>query len=296
MIPSWNFVRHYVFFHHKSADSFFYVQKFLLFYSHKITLFFIIVKTVLQTDFFRNKFRRTNNLFGPPPRVLRYFSKDKRKTLWGHNDCYCYRGGVVLPSRGGQIPGQGGKGKMKLRLVKFLTSRENEIEKKEEGEGEALSSRVLPLPSQAAARAHAPAPLLFSPPPSFRSPSLHPAHQPASRRAQLVGRHVSGEQYSPANPPPAILLLPSFFIKLPKQKSVAVVTWRSTQLADPASRPSCSGRPARLPARASWWSTCPPSPPLSPVSRCGPSTSSEAIGKQRPKMNYPVSSPSLMDK
>ena len=57
--------------------------KFLSFYSHKITLFFIIVKTVLQTDFFRNKFRRTNNL-------LRYFSKDKRKRLWGHND---YNGG-----------------------------------------------------------------------------------------------------------------------------------------------------------------------------------------------------------
>ena len=64
----------------------------------KLFSFPTIVKMVLQTDFFRNEFRRTNNL-------LRYFSKDKRKTLWGHKYCYCYRGGVVLPSRGGQIPG-----------------------------------------------------------------------------------------------------------------------------------------------------------------------------------------------
>ena len=41
----------------------------------KLFSFSTIVKMVLQTDFFGNKFRRTNNL-------LRYFSIDKRKRLW----------------------------------------------------------------------------------------------------------------------------------------------------------------------------------------------------------------------
>ena len=182
---------------------------------------------------------------------------------------------------------------MKLRFVKFLTSRENEIEKKEE-EGGALPSRAPPSPSQAAARARFRSPLLsssfpfFLPPPSPTSP--HPT-------AQLVGRHVSGEQYSPAIPLPTISLLPSFFIKSPKQQSVAVVTWRSTLPADPASRSSCSVRaPSSPQARAFRYLACPPSSPPSPSSRSGSSTSSEAIGKQRPKMRFPVSFPSLTNK
>ena len=81
---------------------------------------------------------------------------------------------------------------------------------------------------------------LSLPPPS---PANLPPPSP-----QLVGRHVSGEQYSPAISSPAVLLLPSLFIKLPKQKSVAVVTWRSAQLADPACRPSCSVRAPSSPA------------------------------------------------
>ena len=81
------FAHLHVFSYHNGADDFFQHKKFLSFYSHKITLFFIIVKTVLQTDFFCNKFRRANNLFGPPSYHLRYFSKDKRKTLWEYNDC-----------------------------------------------------------------------------------------------------------------------------------------------------------------------------------------------------------------
>ena len=70
----------------------------------KLFSFPTIVKMVLLTDFFCNKFRRANNL-------LRYFSKDKRKRLWGHKYYYCYRGRVALPSRGGQMPGRGRKGK-----------------------------------------------------------------------------------------------------------------------------------------------------------------------------------------
>lgn len=184
---------------------------------------------------------------------------------------------------------------MKLRLVKFFTSRENEIEKKEEEEGRSPAITRSTAPARSRPESPLPAPVPFSHY-HFCSPLPPPLPQPASRRAQLVGRHVPGEQYSPANPPPAILLLPSFFIKLPKQKSVAVVTWRSTQLADPASRPSCSGRPARLPARTSRYHACSPPSSLSPVSRCDPSTAGETIVKQRPKMNYPVSSPSLTNK
>ena len=52
-------------------------------------IFRLHCKMVLQTDFFRNKFWRTNILFGAPSCRLRYFSKDKRKTLWGHKYCYC---------------------------------------------------------------------------------------------------------------------------------------------------------------------------------------------------------------
>lgn len=66
---------------------------------------------------------------------------------------------------------------------------------------------------------------------------------------------------------------------MPTQLSYSTITGRA-QLAAPLPR----------------WPACPPPSPLPPVSRCGSSTSSGAIGKQRPKMNYPVSSPSLMDK
>ena len=52
-------------------------------------IFRLHCKTVLQTDFFRNKFRCTNILSGAPSCRLRYFSKDKRKTLWEHKYCYC---------------------------------------------------------------------------------------------------------------------------------------------------------------------------------------------------------------
>ena len=135
---------------------------------------------------------------------------------------------------------------MKLRFVKFLTSRENEIEKKEGGEG-GLKLRCLPSPSQAAARAPAPRSHLSSPP-SFHSLSLHPAPPARIAPPQLLLRHGTGEQCPPAIPLPAVLLLPSFFIKLPKQQSVAVVTWRSTLPADPACRPSCSVRAPSSPA------------------------------------------------
>ena len=112
------------------------------FYSHRITLFFIIVKTVLQTDFFRNKFRYTNNLFGPPYAT---FLKTKRKDYGDIIIAIATGvGGPAVPWRANA--GVGWEGKMKLCFVKFLTSRENEIEKKEEEE-EGLKLQCLFSPS-----------------------------------------------------------------------------------------------------------------------------------------------------
>ena len=124
---------------------------------------------------------------------------------------------------------------MKLRFVKFLTSRENEIERKEDDDGTTASAVIPPGRARAC-----------SPPPS-------PRHHPA------LSLHPSRPSTAPASSPPrvrramsssclcpAVSLLPFFFIKLPKQKSVAAIAWRSTQLADPAVLPNDNvARPAR---------------------------------------------------
>lgn len=128
---------------------------------------------------------------------------------------------------------------MKLRFVKFLTSRENEIEKKEGG---GRSPTITCSAVTQSARSQTPLPFspsslhhfILPPPPGPTSPLLH--------HSQFLLRHGSGEQCPPAIPPPAVLLLPSFFIKLPKQQSVAGVTWRSTYLADPAVAGRASSR------------------------------------------------------
>ena len=93
---------------------------------------------------------------------------------------------------------------------------------------------------------------------------------------------------------PAILLLPFFFIKLPSG-SVAVAAWRGAPVCWPSQPAQLQRHPARralaLPAAA-----CPLPSSLSPASRCGPSAAIRTIGKQRLKMNYSVSSSSLMNK
>ena len=123
------------------------------------------------------------------------------------------------------------------------------------------------------------------------SPSTHP-HQPAPSAPQLALRHGPEEQYSPAILAPAVLLLPFFFIKLPKQQNVAPVAWRGIQLAGPA---VAGAQLARRPMPSRWPACLPPSS-LSPASRCGLSAAGGAIGKQRPKMRSPVSSSLLMNK
>ena len=124
---------------------------------------------------------------------------------------------------------------MKLRLVKFFTSRENEIEKKEEEEGAGSPSRA-PSPSQPATIA----PLLLSPSPfiiSFSLPPPSPANLPPPS-PQLVGRHGSGEQCPPAIPSPSCPASPFFLHKITEatERGGCHVAER------PACRPSCNRR------------------------------------------------------
>ena len=179
---------------------------------------------------------------------------------------------------------------MKLRLVKFLTSRENEIEKKEEGR---LPSYALPPPSQATARAplrsRSPPPFIF---PSFPSSSFA---QPATCRPSLSAA-TCRQAVAPAIPPPAVPLLSFFFIKLPKQQGMAYVAWCCTQPAGPTCRSSQPVQPQRRPARRTLASSPNQVPRLLSGSNGILSVEDGAIGKQRPKINYPVSFPSLLNK
>ena len=134
---------------------------------------------------------------------------------------------------------------------------------------------------------------LLSPPPSIIPLSSAQPHQSASSAAQLPLRHVPGKQYSPA----AISSCSASPLLFHKITEATERGGRGAQPAGPAVLFNDSMRapssPHPCPSR---WPVCPPPFSLSPVSRCGPSTSSEAIGKQRPKMKFPVSFPSLMNK
>lgn len=123
---------------------------------------------------------------------------------------------------------------MKLRLVKFLTSRENEIEKKEEeGRSPIITCSTTSQPGRS--QTPLPLPLLFSPP--FIISALLSPTQPTSLLPpppQLVGRHVSRNCRS-SYPSPAVLLLPSFFISnRAQQLSRGAVPSLLAQLAGPA--------------------------------------------------------------
>ena len=177
---------------------------------------------------------------------------------------------------------------MKLRLVKFLTSHENEIEKKEEGGRSTTITRPsatqpgrnqssCPLPDLTLLL---PSSFLPLPPPSSR--------QPATCRPSLSAA-TCRQAVAPAIPPPAVPLLPFFFIKLPKQQSGrplrSVVPSLPVQLAD------CGAQlVAPLPLHQIRW------PRLLSGSNGILSVEDGAIGKQRPKMRFPVSFPSLLNK
>ena len=84
--------------------------------------------------------------------------------------------------------GEGWEGKMKLRFVKFLTSRENEIEKKEEGgrrSKPAIMRSTVPARPQPALRSRSHFCFLFLSPFPSSSPSTNLPPPPP----QLVGRH-----------------------------------------------------------------------------------------------------------
>lgn len=129
-----------------------------------------------------------------------------------------------------------------------------------------------------------------SPPPhhSILSPSTQP-HQPTS---SSVGRHVPPSS-CPSYPSPAVLLLPSFFINYRSSRAEAQWTSRGmvpsllAQLAGPAVAAPSSSHPCSSPNQV---------PRLLSGSNGILSAAIGTIGKQRLKMNYPVSFSSLTNK
>ena len=123
--------------------------------------------------------------------------------------------------------------------------------------------------------------------PSFSLSSPPPA-PPAIILHRLAYSATDRKSQTSSYPCSSCFAFPFFFIKLPKQQSVAVVAWRSVQLASPAIAGAQLDAP--LPFHPIGW------PRLLSGSNGILSVAIEAIGKQRLKMNYPVSSSSLMNK
>lgn len=174
------------------------------------------------------------------------------------------------------------------RLVKILTKCKMKLRRRRKEEG-GPAFRAFPPPSQAAARAPLPFLLLFSFPLiiSVLSPSTQ-LHQPTSSSVSVCQPPRAGEQL-PQLSLSSCFVLPFLLHKITEAAERGGCRVARRQLAGPASRPSCNGRPARPQARGRLSST---------ISRPNGdfSTSSGAIGKQRPKINYPVSFPSLTNK
>ena len=84
--------------------------------------------------------------------------------------------------------------------------------------------------------------------PSTRSASQHPPPPSLSSATDL-------ESQTSSYPYPSCFALPSFFIKLPKRQSVAVVAWRGIQLAGPAVAGAQLTAP--LPLHPIGWPTAP---------------------------------------
>ena len=123
--------------------------------------------------------------------------------------------------------------------------------------------------------------------------SLHPAPPACILRRPAPPPPRTGRAIFSSYPLPSCSASPFLLHKLPKRESGAdVVPSQPVQLSCPTI--ACGAQLA---------APLPPGGPLvlhrfslSPISRCGLSTSSEAIGKQRPKMRFPVSLPSLTNK
>lgn len=133
---------------------------------------------------------------------------------------------------------------------------------------------------------HPVAPLLPIPVLSLSvSPSTRPSTAPAFPPPRI------GRASPPAILTPAVLLLPFFFIKLPSGRAGWDGPWRGTQLADPAVLLNDNMARAQLARRSCSFMTA-----ARPGSNDILSVAEGAIGKQRLKMNYSVSSSSLMNK
>ena len=126
--------------------------------------------------------------------------------------------------------------------------------------------------------------------PSIVSTSLSTASPTA--RPSATDRKSQPSSYSCSSCPASSFLLHKI-IGAEERGGCRVVRY---QFADPACRPSCSGTQLARRPMLSRWPAYPPPSPLPPVSRCGPSAAIGTIGKQRLKMNYSVSSSSLMNK
>ena len=104
---------------------------------------------------------------------------------------------------------------------------------------------------------------------------------------------LSAATYRSSYPSSSCSASPFLLHKITEATERAAVTQRGTQPAGPAV--AGGAQLARGPAPFRWL-VCPLPTPLSPVSRCGPSAAGGAIGKQRPKMRFPVSFSSLTNK
>lgn len=180
---------------------------------------------------------------------------------------------------------------MKLRLVKFLTSHENEIEKKEEGR---LPSCVLPPPG--CGRGHSP--LCSRSPPPFIFPLSLPPPFSASKcplRRSSLSAATCRQAVAPAIPPQLF----RFSFLLHKITEAARYGIRRVALYSTC-RPNLPVQLAGLAIAAPSSPHLAPSPNQVPRLLSGSngtlSVEGRAIGKQRPKMRFPVSFPSLLNK
>lgn len=174
-------------------------------------IFRLHCKTVLQTDFFCNKFRRTNILFGPPSCRLRYFSKDKRKTLWGHKYYYCgVEGKMMRPS---QHMWGGEKIENEIeQFVKILTKCKMKLRSRRRRDKMKLWNRASHGQSVTSLRFIYSRALPSSTTSSPLSTTSLTSHSATDRKSQTYSYSHSG-----------CFVFPSFFIKLPKQKSGSIV-------------------------------------------------------------------------
>ena len=174
---------------------------------------------------------------------------------------------------------------MKLRFVKFLTSRENEIEEQEDVDEITVST----IPGPAAPRACPPSSSSHHHPALF--PSLPSCPSTASAcPPPRVGRAMSSSYPLPSHPASPFLLH-----KIPEAterggKDRGVVPSLPAQLFYSTITRRAPSSPATLA----------PSSNRVAAARPGPndifSAAEGTIGKQRPGMNYPISSPSLTNK